>query len=379
MLNSFAPPFKLVGIYFVFALMHLLTFSFLLFKFNLDSAYFKAFLHSFFAAFALNVIIASLYQLSSVAYEKAFISIKMSLIFALIFNIFICVLLYGFYSANYSLCFKSAIFICIALFYFIFLFLLSFYKIKNLTQMLLYCAVVYLFLGLCAAFCIFAFYNLYIEIEYEIFLYYHIYFMLGFVFFTSMGAALMLLPMFSLNHKSPIILVKISFILYFLAIFHLAIFAYLAMIVFAIWVLILLKNRVRKKLDYWNINVIFSALCLIFTSILCFLKYYNLAILSLIFGVLLPFIVAHMYKILPFLIWYHFIAKFVGKCKVPLLTDMVKEKLANICILLNVFCFISVLFFKDFLAYFWLIFLLLLFINMINIFTFIKYKGEKND
>jgi hypothetical protein len=39
--------------------------------------------------------------------------------------------------------------------------------------------------------------------------------------------------------------------------------------------------------------------------------------------------VGHIYKILPFLVWYQRFSPLVGKTKVPMLNDMVKEKVAD--------------------------------------------------
>ncbi len=47
-------------------------------------------------------------------------------------------------------------------------------------------------------------------------------------------------------------------------------------------------------------------------------------------GFLLPLIVGHIYKILPFLIWYEKFSPLVGKQKVPLLHQMIHTKIADI-------------------------------------------------
>lgn len=48
------------------------------------------------------------------------------------------------------------------------------------------------------------------------------------------------------------------------------------------------------------------------------------------FGFLLSFIVGHIYKILPFLIWYEKFSPLVGKQKVPLLHQMIHTKIADV-------------------------------------------------
>jgi hypothetical protein len=46
-------------------------------------------------------------------------------------------------------------------------------------------------------------------------------------------------------------------------------------------------------------------------------------------GFLSPIITAHLYKIVPFLVWFHRFASLVGKQKVPMLADMVPIKSSN--------------------------------------------------
>lgn len=49
----------------------------------------------------------------------------------------------------------------------------------------------------------------------------------------------------------------------------------------------------------------------------------------LISGFFAYLIIAHLYKIVPFLVWFEKFSPLVGKEKVPMLTDMVDEKSAN--------------------------------------------------
>jgi len=58
--------------------------------------------------------------------------------------------------------------------------------------------------------------------------------------------------------------------------------------------------------------------------------FYLLFGFTLFFGFFGFFIVGHIYKILPFLVWYQRYSSLVGKIKVPMLNDMVKEKVADI-------------------------------------------------
>lgn len=112
-----------------------------------------------------------------------------------------------------------------------------------------------------------------------------------------------------------------------------------------------------------------------------------MAVFMLIYGFLFAFIAAHLYKIAPFLIWYHYVAPFVGKREVPLLDQMILKKPAYIGIGFNALglalyefgvwleikslahCGVASL----------LVSIVLVAINMINVFKFMKFgiKEEK--
>ena len=94
------------------------------------------------------------------------------------------------------------------------------------------------------------------------------------------------------------------------------------------------KKRMRKHLDVYAQDMITSGLFLILTTILLpFItneKVMKVFIIFLILGFISSFIVGHIYKIVPFLVWNEKFAPLVGKEKVPMLADMVDEKYAQI-------------------------------------------------
>lgn len=374
MLNAFAPPFKVVAIYFIFAFCYLLAFLFLFSYANYDfeSYQFKAFLHCFFAGFALNIIIGSLYQLSSVIYEKAFFSIKGVFFVSFLCNIALAFILYSFINYDLELLKYSVFAMILSVFYFVILFLISFFSFQNISKIALYFAVIFLALGLVCAGLIVLILNALLYLDYELVLHLHIYFMLGFVLFVCIGAASVLLPMFALSHKHKNYLLWFSFISYFFAFFNKFI-AIFALICFVLWCLYILKIRARKAKDYWNLNIFIACIGLVLAAYEFYLLNYALAIKLLIFAGILPFIIAHIYKILPFLIWYHFISKLIGKVKVPLLDDMVLKKVAYFTMFINI-CLIVSMFYKPSI-YLYLTLNLGLLINVINFFKYTNYKG----
>ena len=77
LLNTFAPPFKLVGGYFIIGILFLFASLFTYFRADfatlpvLETA---GFLHIFFVGFVISIIMGALYQLTSVILEKPFSS-----------------------------------------------------------------------------------------------------------------------------------------------------------------------------------------------------------------------------------------------------------------------------------------------------------------
>jgi hypothetical protein len=110
-------------------------------------------------------------------------------------------------------------------------------------------------------------------------------------------------------------------------------------IFFLLQVHIIFKKRIRKKFDT-GIRFSFTAyLMLGFTTVLgtviAFGNTNSIMNLTLVYGYLIIFgylsmlIVGQMYKIVPFLVWYHKYSSKVGLEKVPMLKEMFNEKYAE--------------------------------------------------
>ncbi|MEB2297962.1 MAG: hypothetical protein OZ930_15670, partial [Ignavibacteria bacterium] len=77
------------------------------------------------------------------------------------------------------------------------------------------------------------------------------------------------------------------------------------------------------------------ALTTLLGTFIAFIDYQNIINLTLIYGYMIIFgylsmlIVGQMYKIVPFLVWYHKYSSKVGIEKVPMLKEMFNEKVAQ--------------------------------------------------
>ncbi len=99
---------------------------------------------------------------------------------------------------------------------------------------------------------------------------------------------------------------------------------------YQIW--LIYKTRVRKENDIYFKSVVFSywSLCVVLllgVSYLIFQREKLLLVFGwfLLFGYIGNIITGHLYKIVPFLVWYQKFSPLIGKQKVPMLGDMVPK------------------------------------------------------
>ena len=166
----------------------------------------------------------------------------------------------------------------------------------------------------------------------------------GFVMLIVMGVSLILLPMFALAHNFTNIWGKLALVsvctalgLGLVSSSESALWGFLALagLFYLIQVLHILSRRMRKQNDYWfgNLMASFGFLLLaIIAGTIGYIsgeeKWLKVAFFLAAIGFGFHFVMGHMYKILPFLIWYKYISPLVGKQKVPMLHEMIFDRAA---------------------------------------------------
>ena len=174
----------------------------------------------------------------------------------------------------------------------------------------------------------------------------------GFVLLTIMGISLTLIPMFSLAHGFSDRAIKIGFNLVAIGVIAVAIgsifdlmtmqwLGYLITIIgvgfylYQIYIIYLLT--VRKELDIWAKSMIFGFSSLILSVVLGLVyflpdmseNWLHSAIWFFIVGFIGFLINGHLYKIVPFLVWFERFSPLVGKQKVPMLHEMYPKEQAT--------------------------------------------------
>ncbi len=180
----------------------------------------------------------------------------------------------------------------------------------------------------------------------------HLYMLVGgYIFITIMGFSYILLPMFGLAHgfstkplkvalwlqSIGVILVFISALVGFEFLSRVGyLFSFTSVLSYFNLIYRINQTRARKENDMYIVSLliafVFFGFGVVFGVLHVITSDDMYAVLSgwLIFVGFFGFMISgHLYKIVPFLVWYERFAPLVGKQKVPMLGDMVPTKSAN--------------------------------------------------
>ncbi|MFZ6032689.1 MULTISPECIES: hypothetical protein [unclassified Melioribacter] len=367
MASSYSPPFKIVAKYFISGIIAfiLLNILFMLNYKDISGYHFQpkilSLTHIATLGWITMIIFGAMFQLVPVILEVKLFSPKLSEIQFWIYLIGIMGLAYKFWYFNSFISFTvPALLINLSIFIFIYNLIATMRTVQkwNLTGTYLTWALFYLFVTAIAGLLLAI--NLdhpYIKINHLQYLNLHAHVAsIGWVTMVVIGVTLKLIPMFTLSHNYKLKLAKYALILInagllgISTVIHyskttmvnyiLVSFISLGLFLFLLQVQDILKNRIRKKFDIGIKYSIFAytilGLTIILGFIMNFINYESVVNFTLIYGYLIilgyisMLIVGQMYKIVPFLVWYHKYSSKVGVEKVPLLKDMFSEKYALI-------------------------------------------------
>ncbi len=355
--RDFAPPFKMISPYFIvgtiFYIVSVASLFFLPDKFSSSSVEVLSWVHLFLLGFVMMVIFGAMAQLVPVVLEVGHFSVDFFyLIWPLLF-IGTGMMAYGFVKAPFLVAFGGLV-VVVSMSIFLADLFLTLKKVEHfsLTVKSVIVSNIFLALGIIVGFLMSLNFAGAKGADIAVWLPAHAFLVAGgYVTLTIIGISMVLLPMFSLAHGFDEKPVTVSFYLMSGAIFLLFISVLLGSVFFK-WVSIVLvfvsvvfylkqvwiiyKGRVRKENDIWAKSLFVG---------------YGSLLTALIFGVLyLPFryeglllsagwfmfvgffgflIIGHLYKIVPFLVWFERFSPLVGKEKVPMLHEMIPKKAAD--------------------------------------------------
>jgi hypothetical protein len=356
--QDFAPPFKLIAPYFIIGVSFLVLSVGLLFLFDVNSLSSVnnttlSWVHLFLLGFVMMVIFGAMAQLVPVVLEVGHFAVELYYIIYPLLTIGTLLMVYGFFDSPALLPYGGIV-VLISLMIFVLETFLTINKVKklNLVMTSVLLANTFLLIGLIFGIIMALGYAGTIEVNIDNLLKAHIYMVLsGYVGVTIMGMSLVLLPMFWLSHsfswkpiKIALWLISIAVVFVMLSsIFSNTTIEYLgytlniiALILYFYQIYLIYKTRVRLEKDIYFKSLMFSYFSLIVAigMGIVYLIYPSQSLLLsiawvLFMGYIMFIITGHLYKIVPFLVWYQKFSPLIGKKKVPMLKDMIPTKSAN--------------------------------------------------
>ena len=367
--SKMSPSYSIVRKYFVVSIFAFTVLTFMMFV-NADAV--KGFhfspkllglTHIATLGWITMIIFGAMFQLVPVVLQVKLFSEKLVEIQFWIYITGVIGMVYSFFQFSTYLLATFALLVSTAILIFLFNIFASILKVKqwDITGTYIVAALIYLLFTIIAGFMLaLNLYTPYFNINHLEYLKLHAHLaFVGWVTMAIMGVSYKLIPMFSLSHGYSLKPAKLSFVLInsgliLLTIeYHfpartimLAIGSVLIAcgnLIYLYQVYLIMKNRIRKILDigltYTTVSLGFMFLATalgIFLVFENFLDFSAEATLVLIYGYLILFgffslmIVGQMYKIVPFLVWFHKFSAKVGLEPVPMLKDMYSEKTARI-------------------------------------------------
>ncbi len=349
---TFAPPSRLVTSFFIAGAVFYLIASVVFYGLDfLNINYLDpqavGFIHVFMLGFMMSVIFGAMYQLISVVLEIKLYSNDLAYAHLGLFLVGIVPFAISFlYPSAFEYLGYGSIILYISFLLYIANVLLSIIKIEKFEIKAYFILAIHIILFLGVSYGLLTSLGLiHGNLEFDIVRLAHTHITLvlfGFAGGLMSIIATVLLPMFMLSHNFD---KKISN--YILAgiiigsIFAIWGWFFLARVIimgtilaFAYQLYDIFKKRMRKHLDVYAQDMAISGGFLVASTLLLpFItneKVMKIFVIFLILGFISSFIVGHIYKIVPFLVWNEKFAPLVGKEKVPMLADMVDEKYSQI-------------------------------------------------
>ncbi len=356
--TAFAPPFRLVAPFFIVGVSTFVLTILLMFGFEFESLHYfnsstLAWVHIFLLAFVMLIILGAMAQLIPVVLEVGHLAVDLYYAIYPLIILGTILMAFGFYTLPILLPF-GGVTVLIALFIFLVETFLTILKVKKINFIIstIIISNIFLLLGIIIGIALALNYSGILSFDSFKLLKAHIFLVFfGYVGTTVISMSLILLPMFWLSHSFTWIYVKIAFVLLCFSICFMLFFTFSSitlvediaytlcissLFLYFFQIFVIYKKRVRVEVDIYFKSMLFSYFSL-FTSLTLFLIYFfyskdNLLLCAswLLFVGFIGFLISgHLYKIVPFLVWYERFSMFVGKKRVPMLNDLIPKKSSN--------------------------------------------------
>lgn len=353
--QDFAPPFKLIAPFFILGSFFYLFSAFFLFSFDITDLSFLnpqviGFTHLFLLGFVMMIIFGAMAQLVPVVLEVGHFGVELFYsIWPLLF-IGTVLMVFGFLYSPQLLPYGGVV-VLISMMIFVMEIFMTISKVKKLTLVMSSVLIsnTFLFFGIIFGLLMALSYAGTISVDIASLLKGHIFMVIGgYISITIMGLSIVLVPMFTLSHGFSMKPLEISISTMSVAVISVVvgtlfeikaleyigyILSVIAMLSYFYIIYIIYKTRPRKENDVYAISLMFSYISLLVAlgfGVLYFITGdKNILFASgwlMFYGFFAFLITGHIYKIIPFLVWFERFSPLVGKQKVPMLADMVPYK-----------------------------------------------------
>ncbi|EDZ61240.1 hypothetical protein SMGD1_0293 [Sulfurimonas gotlandica GD1] len=353
--QDFAPPFKLISPFFILGSLFYLLASVFIFFFTSDNLLLQdpkvlSFVHLFLLGFVMMVIFGAMAQLIPVVLEVGHSAVELFYVIWPLLGIGTILMVVGFLGFPALLPYGGTV-VLISMMIFVMEIFSTIKKVKKLNIVMgsVLISNTFLFFGIIFGLVMALGYAGTIEVDIMSLLRSHVYLVIGgYIAITLMGLSVVLLPMFGLSHgfsmrplevsitlmsTSVVLVVISSFVKYALIEYTAYTLALASMVFYFYLVYTIFKTRARKELDIYAISLIyayFSMLVALGLGVAYLASSYEPLLLAsgwlIFFGFFGFAITGHIYKIVPFLVWFERFSPLVGKEKVPMLADMLPKK-----------------------------------------------------
>jgi hypothetical protein len=355
--KDFAPPLKLIAPYFkigvifyLISMMSLLVFSS---SFTYQEMAVAGWIHLFLLGFVMVIIFGAMAQLIPVVLEVGHAVVDLYYVILPLLAIGTITMVIGFWIHPPLLSYGGLLVLSAMIIFAIEAFAtLKKAKIKTLTVKTIAVSNSYLLLGIITGFVIALGLSGAVTVDIDTVLKAHVFAVLGgFVLLTIMGLSMTLLPMFSLAHGFNERPVKIGFNLVAVGVGMVFVGALIdvdflqkigyattliGVLFYSYQIYLIYKLVVRKEMDIWAKSMLFgfgSLKLSVGLGVVYLLgaeeSWLHSSVWFFMVGFVSFLINGHLYKIVPFLVWFERFSPLVGKKKVPMLHEMYPKAQAN--------------------------------------------------
>ena len=355
--RDFAPPFVLIAPYFLVGSIFYLASTIALFFLDSGTSYSAmstiAWVHLYMLGFVMMIIFGAMAQLVPVVIEVGHAAVDFFYIIWPMLALGTILMVAGFTLSTSLLPFGGLmVLVSMVIFAADLFWTLKKGEHKSIVVSVMGTSNVFLLLGILSGFVMSLAFGGFIEIDPHHWLKAHVFAVFGgYVVLTIMGLSMVLIPMFGLSHgfnDKPMLwayrlmIFSVSTVMAgsLLDLYLLEWFGIAAILValgsYFYQVFLIAKTRARKENDIWVKSLVFAFVTLLLSMSFTTVYIFGGSVAWLMSGGWLLMagftgflITAHLYKIIPFLVWFERYAPLVGKQKVPMLYEMVPARQAE--------------------------------------------------